>query len=94
MPARTQATRQQCPQPAVAPDSWSGWIDVAVGIGNAVVAYELALAAALSPVVATRSGPARSRLVLVHSGDAPGAPAQPRQRPALHAVPCRHEGKA
>lgn len=92
MPASPKASKKLPPRP-MRPDPWTEWLGVAVGIGQAVVAYELMFAAALSPTL-RRSSLERTRLVLVHSSATAAAPARPGERPALKSVPRRDEGKA
>lgn len=90
MPASPKQSMKR--QPRLVPtDPWSGWLDVAIGIGQTVVAYELMLVAALSPA----APPHRARLALVRSrAGAAAAPARSDKRPALQSVPRRDEGKA
>lgn len=94
MPASPKPkTKLPVQPPARSP--WCGWIDVAVGIGNVVVAYELMLAAAWAPMPAAhRASPVRTRLALVYSRAAAAAPLRPRPRLSLQQVGPRDEGKA
>lgn len=93
MPASPKRSMKRLQRP-LHPDPWSGWIDAAVGIGQAVVAYELMFVAALAQAPAIhRSSSRRARLVLVYSCATAAAPAQPGTRPVLRSVPRRDEGK-
>lgn len=92
MPASPKRSMKTQARPLQA-NPWSEWMDVAVGIGQAVVAYELMFVAALSPPP-RRTSRHRARLVLVHSCATAPAPARPGGRPGLQSVPRRDEGKA
>lgn len=92
MPARPKPSRQPQRRPPP-PAAWSGWIDVAVGLGRAVIACELLLAAvALSALPSARPA-RRAVLALVHSRRSAAAPPRCYPPPSLLLVR-RDEGKA
>lgn len=96
MPARCKPSKKAPPSPpAVAGDPWAPWIDIAVSIGQAVIACEMMFADA---ALVTRPAAKRRPLVLAYSSTtiatSPHSP-RPRLRSVgAVALLSRDEGKA